>query len=376
MKPRIVHVFPAFGTGGPEVRTAVLIDAMTELSHTVLSLSGESSGLARLEQRERVVFRSLERHAGFGNLRKLGRALKGERPDVLVTYGWGGTDAILAARAVGMAAPVHVEDGFLPDEARAQKPARLQVRRFAFRMAATIVVPSRTLQRIASDSWWLPPDRVRYFPNGVDTGRFHPASQDERLAARARLGLSGDAIVIGTVAALRPDKNHERLIRVFAGLSAAAPDARLVIVGDGPERPAIVAAAAAARVGDRLVLPGPVTDPAPLYHAFDIFALTSDTEQMPLSVLEAMASGLPVASTDVGDVRAMLPQGGGGISALGDDEALQGGLQTLYADATGRAKAGQANRARAEAEYSLTRMIDSYRRVFLDRVPDRASARP
>ena len=362
-QPRLVHVFPAFATGGPEVRTALLIDAMPDFDHTVVSLSGDDSGLQRLERPAAVAFRSLEGLGGLGNLRRLGRALRAERPDLLVTYGWGGTDAILGARAVGLPAPVHVEDGFLPDEARAQKSARLQVRRLAFRLAAALVVPSKTLESIATGSWWLPPDRVHYFPNGVDIDRFRPPVGDERAQARQGLGIADDELVVGTVAALRPDKNHERLVRVFGALSRRMP-ARLVIVGDGPSRPAIEREAHALGLSDRLILTGAARDPSALYRGFDVFALTSDTEQMPLSVLEAMASALPVVSTDVGDVRAMVPVNGGRVATLGDDQALEQHLLEAGADAGWRMRAGRRNRDYAEAEYSLARMIGAYRDVF------------
>ena len=132
-------------------------------------------------------------------------------------------------------------------------------------------------------------------------------------------------MVIGTVAALRAEKNIARLIRALARLPAAAP-ARLVIVGDGPERAALEALAVAEGVGGRVEFAGHCADPAPLYAGFDIFALSSDTEQMPLSVLEAMASGLPVAATDVGDVAAMLDAANRPYVVAREDGALADAL--------------------------------------------------
>ena len=111
-----------------------------------------------------------------------------------------------------------------------------------------------------------------------------------------------DTPVIGTVAALREEKNISRLMHAFAML----PAGRLVIVGDGPQRPALEALAASLGVAERVCFAGHHLDTAAFYAQFDIFALSSDTEQMPLSVIEAMASGLPVVSTDVGDVRLMV----------------------------------------------------------------------
>ena len=102
----------------------------------------------------------------------------------------------------------------------------------------------------------------------------------------------------------------------------------------------------------------------------DVFALSSDTEQMPLSVLEAMAAGLPVASTAVGDVAEMVPEGGGIVSPLGDDRALTAAIDRLIDDEALRRAAGAANRACVVSDYSVERMIDAYRAAYLAALND------
>ena len=116
----------------------------------------------------------------------------------------------------------------------------------------------------------------------------------------------GDGPIIGTVAALRAEKNLARLLRAFH-LAVQDTPGRLVVIGDGPERAALEALASKLGVADRVFWAGHVPDPAELIKAFDIFAMSSDTEQMPISLLEAMAAGLPTAATDVGDIKQMLP---------------------------------------------------------------------
>ena len=196
--------------------------------------------------------------------------------------------------ACRIARHVHIEDGFGPEERDRQTPRRVLIRRLVL-ARSTVVLPSRNLQRIATTIWRLPPARVRYIPNGIDLERF--------AAARTRRRAANTPPVIGTVAALRAEKNLARLLRAFAAVDQPA---RLVIVGDGPERPALEAWRASLGLAERVEFAGHIDDPAPIYAGFDVFALSSDTEQMPLSVIEAMAAGLPVATTDVGDVRAML----------------------------------------------------------------------
>jgi glycosyltransferase involved in cell wall biosynthesis len=363
-RPRLIHVFPSFSTGGPEVRTATLINTLTDFEHTVISLNGNVSGRARLSEPVPTVLTPDIGQRGLNGVRELGKVLRDQHPDLLITYGWGGTDAIIGARLAGLKAPLHIEDGFLPDEAFSQKFARKQVRRLAFHLAAGLLVPSRTLERIATGSWWLRSDRVHYIPNGVDTERFAPASLDEAHAERRALGVTPDTVVVGTVGMLRPDKNHARLIRVFHAIARHRP-AHLVIVGEGSCRPALERLSHELGLDGRVTFAGAAVDPAHYYRGFDIFALSSDTEQMPLSILEAMASGLPVVSTDVGDVADMIgPPAGGLVTPRGDDRALEDQLALLCGDEERRKDAGRVNRARALDEFSLAGMIESYRQVF------------
>lgn len=358
--PRLVHVFPAFATGGPEVRTATLINSLTDFSHAIVSLSGDDSGRVRLAAPDAV---PVSGPAGGWKLKAIATAIAAHRPDLVVTYGWGGTDAILATRLAKLGRPLHVEDGFLPDEASRQKPLRLQMRRAAFRLASSLIVPSRTLERIATRDWWLPPAGVQFIPNGIDTARFAPATFEQRRRARRAAGAGDDDLVVGTVAALRPDKNHARLIRAVRALSSSQP-VRLLVVGDGPCRPALERQVTESGLRERVTFAGAQVDPSASYHAMDLFALSSDTEQMPLSVLEAMASGLPVASTAVGDVSAMLPEGGGIVSPSGDERALTAAMARLIENEPLRRAAGAANRAHVVAGYSVERMIEAYRAAF------------
>jgi glycosyltransferase involved in cell wall biosynthesis len=152
------------------------------------------------------------------------------------------------------------------------------------------------------------------------------------------------------------------LVEAMAGLPE---EWQLVICGEGPEREAIAAAAEALEVSHRVHLPGAVTDPAKIIGLFDIFALSSASEQFPLSVVEAMAAGLPVAAPDVGDVRRMVADENRGFIAVpGDVQALAAMLAELAGDAGLRARLGAANRERARAHYDAAQMIAAYRAAY------------
>jgi len=117
-------------------------------------------------------------------------------------------------------------------------------------------------------------------------------------------------------------------------------------------------------VANRVSFTGHVAQPATLYAGFDLFALSSDTEQMPLSVIEAMAAGLPVAATDVGDVGLMLAPENAAFVGPKDDRALARSLDALLADPASRARIGAANRAKAARDYDETAMFAAYGALF------------
>jgi glycosyltransferase involved in cell wall biosynthesis len=352
--PLLLHVFASFATGGPQVRFATLANRLGEqFRHAVVAMDGRYEARALLDLALDIRFPQVIVRKGDtrGNLCRFRSALRDIAPDLLVTSNWGSIEWAVAR--IGTGVPhLHMEDGFGPEERSRQVPRRAIARRLLLRRA-TVVLPSRLLWRIATETWRLPRAGVRLLPNGIDVDRF--AADRPRKTAKP--------IVIGTVAALRPEKNIARLIRALSRLPAGLP-ARLVIVGDGPERPALQALAAAEGVCARVEFVGHRVDPAPLYQDFDIFALSSDTEQMPLSVLEAMASGLPVAATDVGDVAAMLDPANRPYVVAREDGALADALAGLAARTDLRAALGAANRARVKAEFAEANMIAAWRDLF------------
>jgi glycosyltransferase involved in cell wall biosynthesis len=271
------------------------------------------------------------------------------RPDVLITSNWGSIEVAMANLVVGLP-HLHMEDGFGPEERDRQLPRRVWARRLLLRRSV-VMLPSQTLRRIAGDIWKLPAKNLRTIPNGVDLELFAPSPPGSRWR--------GEHPVIGTVAALRPEKNIARLIHAFAQIDRDR-GARLVIVGDGGERPALESLARELSLDDRIEFVGHIEAPQARYASFDLFALSSDTEQMPLSVLEAMAAGLPVVATDVGDVRSMVADENAAHIAPCDDTALAAALNALLVDPANARRIGAANRIRAERMFALDTMIAAH----------------
>jgi glycosyltransferase involved in cell wall biosynthesis len=167
---------------------------------------------------------------------------------------------------------------------------------------------------------------------------------------------------VGTLAGLRKVKNLTALVRAFAFLDDKW---QLVIAGEGPERAAIQAEAERLGIEDRVHLPGFVSDPANVAGLFDVFALSSASEQFPISLVEAMAAGLPVAAPSVGDVAAMVAaENRPFIVAAGDERGLRRALTALADDPALRRTIGEANRARARKSYDEAAMIERYKALY------------
>jgi glycosyltransferase involved in cell wall biosynthesis len=344
-------VFPSFAVGGAQVRFAAVANHFgPAFRHIVVALDGNLGCRERLRPDLDITFPTISapKHAMLSNALRYRQRLREWRPDVLVTCNWGAIEFALA-NLLPVTRHLHVVDGFGPEERAIQIPRRVLIRRLAL-SRTPVILPSRALVRIAADIWKLPPRVIHYVPNGIDLSRFQ----------RARHNANTAETVIGTVAALRPEKNIGRLLRAVAPL----PGCRLVIVGDGPERPALTELANTLGIANRVTFAGHRHDTPDWYARFDLFALSSDTEQMPLSVIEAMATGLPIVATDVGDVRLMVAEGNLPFITPADHMAMSAALGTLSGDPGLRRHLGDANLAKARQDFDETAMFASYQALW------------
>ncbi len=193
--------------------------------------------------------------------------------------------------------------------------------------------------------------------NGVDTDTFHPGEGSPQPTLREK-----DELVVGTVGNLKPEKNQSLLIRAFARAAAGFPRARLVIAGrDMGEGEKLRVLATELGVADRVQFAGEVSDAASFHRSLDLFVLSSSEEGMPNVVLEAMASGLPVVTTRVGGIRALIRSGKQGIVVKVEDEAgLADAVRSLLADPALRAELGAAALRRIRSRFSSAVMAGRY----------------
>jgi L-malate glycosyltransferase len=359
--PRILHLHSTFAAGGKEVRATRLMNAWgARLDHTIVSAVPEAMGAAALidagvAARYPQDFPSLKGKPTPARLAALARAMQGF--DLVCTYNWGAMDAVMAHRTYGgvwnLPPLIHHEDGFNEDEAAGLNPKRNLYRRAALGRAAALIVPSTVLETIARHVWRQPDERLLRIPNGIDTAAFARQPDPDSLPVRKGEG----EFWVGTLAGLRAVKRLPDLVAAFEALPR---EWQLVICGEGPDRGAILTEAEALGVDARVHLPGNV-DPAKVVGLFDIFALSSASEQFPLSVVEAMAAGLPVAATDVGDIRAILtPENAALLTPPNDPRSLGQTLAALAADPALRARLGTANCERARANFDFAVMQAAY----------------
>jgi glycosyltransferase involved in cell wall biosynthesis len=284
--------------------------------------------------------------AVLAHIRAVGRL----RPDVLhanLWTPWSCQYGILAALLTPGVRTVAVEQLPLPSRSASQRWLKARVSR---RLSAHVAVGDRAA-RLIEEMAGLEPNSVRTVYNGVPE---HVDGPPPALRERP---------VIGSLGRLHEQKGYDVLVRALTEL----PDARAVIVGDGPERPALEARARALGVADRLELVGWRDDARAWLAAFDIFVLPSRYEGFPLSIVEAMLAGTPVVATDVASVpEAVLHRRTGLLVPPDDPAALASAIGELLRDADlGRALASAA-RERALERFTSAAMAREYMEIYAE----------
>lgn len=355
----ILHVFPSFKIGGAQVRFTQLARGFgTEFSHTVIALDGAYTAAQFLDPGVRVTLGGKPDTSGslpkrLGHYR---HEIAARAPDLLMTYNWGSIEWAMA-NAVGGVPHIHMEDGFGPEEAQRQFRRRVWTRRLTLRHSQ-LIVPSLALQDLALNVWRLNRARVHYIPNGL-TPLDRYATRIEELGLNLPQGLPR----IAWAGAVRREKNVIRLLRAFAPLKS---EAVLLVIGDGPELDAVLREAEALALGPSIRFLGRREDVRDILMQCDLMALSSDTEQMPLAVLEAMDAGLPVASTDVGDVRQMVSSSNQPYVVNLSDRELGAAMRALVIGTAARKAVGAANKQRLRQNYLADGMIAAHKKLMLE----------
>jgi sugar transferase (PEP-CTERM/EpsH1 system associated) len=294
---------------------------------------------------------------------QIAKLIHRERPDIIHTQSWAGMDGVIARALTRQGKLVHSEHGRNLPYIHHEPPKRKLVRRCAYELADAVFVVSEEMRQYFCRETGFALKRMRVIHNGVDVAEIEAA---DPCGVREEFGLAATDFVIGTVARFQETKDLPTLVRAFAQLRQRHANVKLLLVGDGAERQRLEQLVAQLHVGAAVIITGIRHDVPRLLRALDAFALSSLSEGLPISVLEAMAAGLPVVATNVGMLPELLREGENGfLVAPGDVAALAKRLELLVTKHDLADRLGVAGKQLVQCDYSLAAMLRHYEELYL-----------
>jgi sugar transferase (PEP-CTERM/EpsH1 system associated) len=368
-RPLVAHVVYRFDTGGLENGVVNLVNRMSAYRHAVIALTEVTSFRERVE-RDDVRFVSLRKLPGHGArlYPRLVRLFRDLRPAIVHTRNLGALEIAVPAWFAGVPARVHGEHGWDVGDFDGSSVKYRWVRRLYRPFVSRYIALSRDLERYLSEKVGVPRGRIAQIYNGVDTARFRPAGE-RRVPIEGCPFTDPAAWLVGTVGRMQTVKDQTNLaqafVRALQRVPALAAQLRLVMIGDGPLREEALAVLETAGVAHLAWLPGVRDDVPQILRGLDCFVLPSLAEGISNTILEAMASGLPVIATDVGGNRELVVPGvTGALVPAADSDALAQAIAGYASDPAAARAAGRAGRARAERSFGLEAMVASYQAVY------------
>ena len=366
MTAHIVHVVHRFDTGGMENGMVNLFNTLSpeRYRHTVVALTDYG------DFRQRITAQPVEFHAlhrapghGFGWTVRLWKLLRSLKPDLVHTRNLAALEAQFVAAAAGIRATVHGEHGRDVFDLYGQNWKYNLLRRAAKPFVSNYIAVSQDLETWLRLAICVPPRKLHHIYNGVDSEKFHP-----REGARPAFA-HPDSIVFGSVGRMVAVKDYPTLTRAFIQLVRQQPEraarARLVIIGEGPARKTCLDLLQAAGLAHLAWLPGVRDDIADIMQVLDVFVLPSKNEGISNTILEALASGLPVIATAVGGNLELVEEGVNGMLVQPGDVGGMAQALLAYLDAPARiAEHGAHARQHAVQRFSIPVMAEAYSLVY------------
>lgn len=370
--PLIAHVIHHFIIGGIENGLVNLINRIPEnqFRHTIICMKNYSDFKDRI-QRDDVDVIAINKKEGndFSAQWRLYQLFRKIKPDITHTRNLGALDALIPAAFAGVKHRIHGEHGRDENDV-AGNNKKLQLLRRLHRPLIKHYVPlSQDLENYLHTKIGVPEQRMTQIYNGVDTDKFVPAKGELKALISTKLALNNETILIGTVGRIQPVKDQMNLARAFVELLRHAPDlrniARLVLIGDGPLREKIMAYLKFEKVDNLVWCSGERNDIHQLLQNLDVFVLPSLAEGISNTILEAMASGLPVVATDVGGNAELVNNGATGFIVPSQAPVQMAQKLEIYLrDAQLRKQHGMMARQRAVEQFSLNIMVENYIELY------------
>lgn len=357
-QPLVAHVIHRLDYGGLENGLVNLVNRLPaeRYRHAIVCLSGYNEEFRQRIRRPDVEVISLGKRPGkdiaaYGRMWSLLRKL---RPAIVHTRNLGTVDMQWVALAAGIRHRVHGEHGWEASDPKGLNPKGLRIRRACRPVIQRYVPMSQDIARWLKTSIGVDPSRIRQLYSGVDCNRFCPAPGDPRSAIR-------DPLSIGTVGRLDPVKNQSSLLTALCGLGQRDPRIQLTVVGDGPLRASLEAQADSLGISNHVTFTGARSDTPELMRSFDVFVLPSLNEGISNTILEAMATGLPVVAGRVGGNPELVADGvTGRLYDPVDPQGLERALLPYLTDPALRQAHGKAGRNRVVQNFSLDAMVERY----------------
>jgi sugar transferase (PEP-CTERM/EpsH1 system associated) len=370
--PLVVHVVFRLGVGGLENGLVNIVNRMPadNYRHAVVCIDQSTSFEKRITKTDVRVY-SLHRRPGrdWRASKRLFDLLRRLRPAIVHTRNLGAMDALLPAFLAGVRVRIHGEHGLEVSDLHVSKWKYRLLRKLHSPLVTHYIALSRQLSLYLQQKIGVASSRVTEIANGVDTERFAPRPGRDDYRRKLVPGIAHDTVLIGCVGRLEPVKDPLNLVRAVASLCErdGALRARVlaVIVGDGSLKAEIEQLAARLGIAANVLLTGARDDVPDILAALDLFASPSLAEGFSNTILEAMASGLPVVATDVGENARLVVEGQTGkLVPAGDPESLGAAIaEYCRSPDVMRAHGAEARRV-VERDYTLDRMVSSYQSVY------------
>lgn len=353
---KILQIIPYFCFGGAEIMCENLVYAQKQLGHEVIavSLGPERTVISQRMETAGVRVEYLDKKPGLdlNMIPRLVKLMKREKPDAVHSHLSVIKYVGLAAKLAGAKKYVHTVHSVAYEEA--EGPLQKITNKFYFRNGwAVPVALSPEIQKTVLDLYGLAPEQVPIIYNGVDLSRCIP-KEDHR---------TGETVNILHVGRFDIPKNHPGLLRAFARLHRELPQCRLHLVGDGESRPEMEVLAKELGIGDAVTFHGMQSNVYPYLHDADIFVLPSLYEGIPMTIIEAMGTGLPIAASRVGGIPGLLDGGESGMLIENDDDAIAAALKTLVLDQSLREAYGRKAKENS-VRFSSRSMAEQYCDIY------------
>jgi sugar transferase (PEP-CTERM/EpsH1 system associated) len=367
---RVLHVVSCVGMGGTEHGILKVLQALgsSEFEHQICAMRNIDEDFAHRMKIDATISTVGTSNPGFQfPFFRLSRLMKNFRPHIVHSRNFGALEAIPAARFAGVPVAIHSEHGYELEVLKGLPVRRRVVCRAFYALADEVFTVSNELREYHARESWRAPEKIRVIYNGVNTEQFRP---DPELLAplKSKLGIPAGRVVIGTVGRVVPIKDHDTLLGAAEILMRRGRDIHVLVVGSGSELPRLrMRASASLELRSRTTFLGASDRVPELLNAMDLFVLPSISEGLSNTILEAMATGLPLVVTRAGGNPELVQEDRvGNLFKPRDVEVFAGLLLRLVDDPGLRERYGQAARHRAVEQFSLAGMAKNYRDLYLN----------